>query len=150
MSTVYIGNGMALTTMRNGDAVLEHSAKGTTWKNHKYIKRKSTFGGRFAYIYAKPEGRSGMNKSSSSNRNKKEIQDRAEFEQKIKDGWKDYENGDFYKDGNTYKLLNGTKIDENKIKTNITESEDGVFVVYTYPDPNSGEDLFFSQKFIRK
>lgn len=74
MSTVYIGNGLALTKNRNGDIVLEHSAKGTTWKNHRYIEKKRTSGGKIRYVYP--------TKKTSSNRPKEtkvELTDRMKF-----------------------------------------------------------------------
>lgn len=114
---------------------LQHSAKGTTWKSHKYIKKEN---GRYYYgtALAVKAKRAVANAKDYDNYLKKEKEDRAAA---IENGWQDLpnvKNGKFTPKGS----LIPVKLDSSNVNAKVIDYTDGSkTVVYTYTDSKGKE-----------
>lgn len=103
---------------------LEHSAKGTSWKNVKYLKKVPLGNGKFYYIYTQKE-LDAWNKRNSQNANSNVLSDKykAETKKQVLSSGKTLE--DLQKEGFTVKGRTPAEKTAN-LKKNIKDGEDAI------------------------
>lgn len=113
--------------MRNDfheEAFLAHSAKGTSWKNTKYLKKVPLGNGRYYYIYTQAQ-LNAWNKRNSQNANNNVLSDKykAETKKQVLSSAKSLE--DLQKEGFTVKGRTPAEKTAN-LKKNIKDGEDAI------------------------
>lgn len=103
---------------------LEHSAKGTSWKNVKYLKKVPLGNGKFYYIYTQKE-LDAWNKRNSQNANNNVLSDKykAETKKQVLSSAKSLE--DLQKEGFTVKGRTPAEKTAN-LKKNIKDGEEAI------------------------
>lgn len=103
---------------------LEHSAKGTSWKNVKYLKKVPLGSGKFYYIYTQKE-LDAWNKRNSQNANNNVLSDKykAETKKQVLSSAKSLE--DLQREGFTVKGRTPAEKTAN-LKKNIKDGEDAI------------------------
>ena len=103
---------------------LEHSAKGTSWKNVKYLKKVPLGNGRFYYIYTQAQ-LNAYNKRNSQNVNNNVLSDKykAETKKRVLSSAKSLE--ELQKEGFTVKGKTPSEKTAN-LKKNIKDGEDAI------------------------
>lgn len=103
---------------------LEHSAKGTSWKNVKYLKKVPLGSGKFYYIYTQKE-LDAWNKRNSQNANNNVLSDKykAEIKKQVLSSAKSLE--DLQREGFTVKGRTPAEKTAN-LKKNIKDGEDAI------------------------
>lgn len=103
---------------------LEHSAKGTSWKNVKYLKKVPLGNGKFYYIYTQKE-LDAWNKRNSQNANNNVLSDKykAETKKQVLSSAKSLE--DLQREGFTVKGRTPAEKTAN-LKKNIKDGEDAI------------------------
>lgn len=103
---------------------LEHSAKGTSWKNVQYLKKVPLGNGKFYYIYTQKE-LDAWNKRNSQNANNNVLSDKykAETKKQVLSSGKTLE--DLQKEGFTVKGRTPAEKTAN-LKKNIKDGEDAI------------------------
>lgn len=103
---------------------LEHSAKGTSWKNVKYLKKVPLGNGKFYYIYTQAQ-LNAYNKRNSQNANNNVLSDKykAETKKQILNSSKSLE--DLQREGFTVKGRTPAEKTAN-LKKNIKDGEDAI------------------------
>lgn len=116
------------------DDVLMHSAKGSTWKNHKYLKKIGN-----AYIYAKAASASKKNSKKAYKEFEKQYHEGGgyikEFNKRIEDRIKERRKGaprEYYKDTSVY-------YDQEKAADEFLKSERNAQYAKKYSDKAKGE-----------
>lgn len=103
---------------------LEHSAKGTSWKNVKYLKKVPLGNGKFYYIYTQAQ-LNAYNKRNSQNANNNVLSDKykAETKKQVLSSAKSLE--DFQREGFTVKGRTPAEKTAN-LKKKIQDGEDAI------------------------